>query len=220
MFDILICAYNNLDLSKRCVESVRKYTESGKYKIIFIDDASIDGTRQWAEDQESNCDDFYTNTNFVNIGFVKSVLKGYMVARPIDEANYLFLLNNDIILGACWLDGALELLSDPKVAIIGALGHKEVAGEMVEFISGSRMIIKKKIIDEIGFFDDKFKFGYWEDVDFSRRVQKAGYKIRKYDYFEKFSLHLKGASFKYNENRKHYFEENRKYLERKILGEK
>ena len=58
----------------------------------------------------------------------------------------------------------------------------------VDFVSGSLMFIKKKVIDCIGFFDESF-FMYYEDVDYCYRAKKAGFKIGidtklSYEHFE------------------------------------
>lgn len=58
----------------------------------------------------------------------------------------------------------------------------------IDFVSGSLMLIKKKVIDKIGFFDESY-FMYYEEVDFCFRAKKAGFKIgidsgRSYDHFE------------------------------------
>ena len=45
----------------------------------------------------------------------------------------------------------------------------------VDHVIGSCMLIRRKVIDAIGFMDDKF-FVYLEDLDFSKRVRIAGYK--------------------------------------------
>lgn len=43
-------------------------------------------------------------------------------------------------------------------------------------VSGSYMLIDKKVVDKIGYFDDKF-FMYLEDVDYCIRAKKSGFKI-------------------------------------------
>lgn len=45
-----------------------------------------------------------------------------------------------------------------------------------DFVSGSLMFIKKKVIDKIGFFDESY-FMYYEEVDYCYRAKKAGFKI-------------------------------------------
>lgn len=46
---------------------------------------------------------------------------------------------------------------------------------VVDAVTGSTMLIPKKIIDEIGLLDERY-FMYFEDLDYCRRVKKAGYK--------------------------------------------
>ena len=46
----------------------------------------------------------------------------------------------------------------------------------VDFVSGSLMIIKKKVIDKIGFFDESY-FMYYEEVDYCYRAKKSRFKI-------------------------------------------
>ena len=218
MFDIIIPAYNALSFSKECVKSIFQTTHPNMFRIIFVDDCSTDETHNWSDTIASLYDTFFVIHNDKNVGYVQSVLNG--TEFSIDDDNsfpYIFVLNNDIVINDRWVDGALELFeSDEKLAVIGAFGTKEVAGKKIDFISGSRLIVKKSVIERIGFYDPNFKFGYWEDVEFSYRVQKNGFKIKKYSFFEKHSTHVKNVSFKHNSNRKTYYEDNRKYLENKI----
>src|SRR5260370_37243866 len=55
------------------------------------------------------------------------------------------------------------------------------------------MMIPKKVLDEIGNFDERF-FMYGEDVDLSYRIQKAGYK--NFYFAESSIIHFKGESTK------------------------
>jgi len=45
----------------------------------------------------------------------------------------------------------------------------------VDKIEGSCMLVKEKVLDEIGLLDKRF-FVYWEETDFCFRVDKKGYK--------------------------------------------
>jgi O-antigen biosynthesis protein len=63
----------------------------------------------------------------------------------------------------------------------------------VEVLTGAFMFLRRKTIEDIGFFDDDF-FMYGEDVDLSYRINKAGYKNI---YFpETTIIHYKGESTK------------------------
>lgn len=48
--------------------------------------------------------------------------------------------------------------------------------ENTEFATGCCMLIKKEVFEKVGFFNEKY-FLYFEDAEFSERVQKAGYTI-------------------------------------------
>lgn len=42
---IIILTYNNLDKTRDCIESIRKYTDKDSYEIIVVDNNSTDDTR-------------------------------------------------------------------------------------------------------------------------------------------------------------------------------
>lgn len=63
--------------------------------------------------------------------------------------------------------------------------------EEVDAVSGSFMIIRRKILETVGFFDEQF-FMYGEDLDWCYRIKQAGWKIL---YYPKTSIiHFKGKS--------------------------
>jgi len=59
-----------------------------------------------------------------------------------------------------------------------------------DFATGCCMLIKKQVIDKIGFFDEKY-FLYFEDVDYSVRAKKSGFQV---DYYSGAFLWHKNAS--------------------------
>lgn len=63
----------------------------------------------------------------------------------------------------------------------------------VDILSGAFMFLRKKTLDEIGYFDESF-FMYGEDIDLSYRIIKAGYK--NYYFPETTIIHYKGESTK------------------------
>ena len=63
----------------------------------------------------------------------------------------------------------------------------------VEILAGAFMLLRKKVLDEIGLLDESF-FMYGEDIDLSYRVIKAGYK--NYYFPETRIIHYKGESTK------------------------
>ena len=63
----------------------------------------------------------------------------------------------------------------------------------VEILAGAFMLMRKKVLDEVGLLDEDF-FMYGEDIDLSYRFIKAGY--RNYYYPDTRIIHYKGESTK------------------------
>lgn len=61
----------------------------------------------------------------------------------------------------------------------------------VDILAGAFMLLRKSVLDRIGFLDETF-FMYGEDIDLSWRIIKAGYK--NYYYPETRIIHYKGES--------------------------
>ncbi len=63
----------------------------------------------------------------------------------------------------------------------------------VDVLSGAFMLLRKTILDEVGYLDETF-FMYGEDVDLSYRIQQAGFQ--NYYFPETTIIHYKGESTK------------------------
>jgi GT2 family glycosyltransferase len=63
----------------------------------------------------------------------------------------------------------------------------------VDVLSGAFMLIPRKVLDEVGYWDEAF-FMYGEDIDLSYRIIKGGYK--NYYYADTTIIHYKGESTK------------------------
>ena len=63
----------------------------------------------------------------------------------------------------------------------------------VEVLSGAFMLMRKKVLDEVGLLDEDY-FMYGEDIDLSYRILKGGYK--NYYFPETRIIHYKGESTK------------------------
>ena len=84
----------------------------------------------------------------------------------------------------------------PKSRLFGKyhLGYlSENQNHKVDILSGAFMMIRKKVIDEIGALDETF-FMYGEDIDISYRITKAGYN--NYYFSGSNIIHYKGESTK------------------------
>jgi len=91
----------------------------------------------------------------------------------------------------------------PRSRLFGRyhLGHlDEDIEHKINVLSGAFMLIRKKVLDEVGLLDEKF-FMYGEDIDLSYRIVKAGY--HNYYFPGTRIIHYKGESTK--RGTLHYF---------------
>jgi GT2 family glycosyltransferase len=90
------------------------------------------------------------------------------------------------------LFGLSVLFPKSKIFSRYHLGHLDKNNDHeVDVLAGAFMMIRKKVLDEVGSFDETF-FMYGEDVDLSYRIQKAGYK--NYYFAGTTIIHFKGES--------------------------
>ncbi len=137
----------------------------------------------------------------VNIGLKKAMKDGsdiFVVANP--DISFSNLTGENLLIAANRFDifgYAMKQKGDvyyageiDKWRMSGGLVTKKPTQRFVEsdFVSGSLMFIKRKVIEKIGFFDESY-FMYYEDVDYCWRAKKAGFKVGIdskliYDHFE------------------------------------
>ena len=90
------------------------------------------------------------------------------------------------------MTGLTKLFPQSKYFAQYYLGHlPENKTNEVDVLAGACMMANKKVLEEVGSFDENF-FMYGEDIDLSYRIQKAGYK--NYCFAETTILHFKGES--------------------------
>jgi len=108
-------------------------------------------------------------------GFAKTVNKGLKIV--VKNKTYLgcILLNDDIVIkDRNWLDLLLEKKTDGD--IIGC--KDELRTYYVPFWC---VFIRREVIEKIGFLDERFVVGEWEDIDYCIRAINAGFRIVESD---------------------------------------
>lgn len=110
----IIPLYNCLALTQDCLRTLQATLPAGlEPEIIFVDDGSTDGTREWLKTLSPPC---RTIRNERNLGFAATCNRGADIAT----GDILVFLNNDLVLLPQWLEPMLDILRrDPSIGIVG-----------------------------------------------------------------------------------------------------
>jgi len=113
---IIIPVFNRLDLTRQCLESIRRTSPVGRYEIVVVDNGSTDGTSDFLR-QQQQAGHLRVVWNNENIGFAKACNQGARAAK----SDYLLFLNNDTVSQTGWLEPLCEVLDrDHSVAAVGS----------------------------------------------------------------------------------------------------
>src|SRR3990167_478601 len=114
MTSIIVVTWNNLNLTKQCVEAI--FTHTRNFELIIIDNASTDGTQEYLKTIEGakalpggEIVTVKIIYNKENIGFVKANNQGILMST----GKYVCLMNNDIVVSDRWLVKLTRAIEQP-----------------------------------------------------------------------------------------------------------
>ena len=187
----------------KCLDSVFNCDYSN-FEVIFVDNASTDGSVEFVRSNFHEYSNLRIIRNNRNLGFAEGnnvgakVAKGeYIVFLNVDtkvDPNWLkelvTVMESDKSIGAA--QSKLLLFDGRTIDSAGDFinfygfgwmrGHGEIDrgqfNKIDEIFSarGAAMIVRKKVLEEVGYFDADF-FMTCEDVDLSWRIRLRGYKV-------------------------------------------
>jgi GT2 family glycosyltransferase/tetratricopeptide (TPR) repeat protein len=201
LISIIIPTFNQIDVTKQCLESIEAFTPE-EHEIIFVDNGSTDGTWQWIRMEMFKHPNYKLIKNETNLGFPVAVNQGAKVA----QGEYLCFLNNDTVVSKEWLKGLKECLdSFTDVAIVGPRTNYVSGPQAVTDTTGYDTLLKyvsyaenfrkaykglywpfwriafcqfmrRDVFEKLGGWDERFSPGNWEDDDLCLRACLAGYR--------------------------------------------
>lgn len=201
---IVLLNWNSLDETRTAVASVLRM-DYPNFRVLIVDNGSHDGSvvelRKLVDERvellESPVNTGYTGG--CNLGMERGLAMG---------AKYIWLLNNDAIVGSTVLSSiVLVAESDERIGLVTpqiAALHEEritfaggvisldeavynetndpaVAAEWAQrypdagLVIGTAMLVRVELIRKIGLLDTAF-FAYFEDIDYSARSVRAGFR--------------------------------------------
>jgi len=186
--DILVLTYNHLKVTKDFLTNLFKHTRPGSFRLWILDNGSIDGTPDYllaTSLQHMDCMKFVTKDE--NLGIVKGRNELYRIASEQDDGQLFLFLDNDQIPRKGWLEEHLMVLNKgyDVVGVEAWLFDKNLypierirsLGRPFNYVGCGGMLIRKRVIDEIGLFDEEFSPAFFEDPDFCFRCATQGFRI-------------------------------------------
>ena len=191
MITLSILVHNQLDVTKRCIDSLFLTIPDNDVKIIVTDNASEKDMVGYLKKLEKDHENVTYIRNNENVGFGIA----HNEAFKLCDTEYFSVLNNDLIfLTKDWhLKFIDELKRNPKVAQVGpkqmfghlnndAMGGIRKSNKMPpDYIEGSCFVMRSKDIRDLDIlFEDKYiYFMYSEDADLSLRLRAKGFILKE-----------------------------------------
>lgn len=198
LVSIILLAYNKLEYTKQCVDSLYRYSSHIDFELITVNNGSSDGTKEY----------FDSLPNAKKINFLQNA----GADRPVNEAlkfadgEFTLFLSNDLILTHGWLDNLLACIqSDEKIGMVVPVCNFASNCQMIglnystldEMHKAAReynrsdprkweerirlvvytFLMCTKLLERLGGIDEEYSPGGFEDDDLSFRVRREGYKL-------------------------------------------
>jgi hypothetical protein len=123
---IIVVSFNTLDLTRKCLESIRATCDPEAVEMVFVDNASHDGSREWLREQE---DIVFVESDH-NAGFPGGCNLGFHAANP---QNDMLLLNSDTeVLENSVYMLRMGLYSDRRIGMAGGFSNANYLNERPE----------------------------------------------------------------------------------------
>lgn len=190
---VIVITWNGLRHLEGCFRSLRQ-TDYPNYRVVLVDNASTDGSADYAR---THFPEVHILRQDTNLGFAGGNNRA-MEAALAAGADHVVLLNDDtVILDRDWLAEAVALAArDPGVGMIGfqllaALPSEEERGRLLKLpvpadsrpagrIDGCALFIRAAVLRRIGLFDEAY-FAYAEEDDLEARAKRAGARLMEID---------------------------------------
>jgi glycosyltransferase involved in cell wall biosynthesis/predicted SAM-dependent methyltransferase/tetratricopeptide (TPR) repeat protein len=198
---IIIPTFNNLALTRQCLDAILGNTPQGLYEIIVVDNGSTDGTPAYLK-QEEAAGRLRTLLRPKNHGFANGCNLGAQAATT----PFLIFLNNDTAVQSGWLTALLSAATHPQTGVVGAKllyadntiqhagiefingvpdhPHRHAPANLpaanhpreLDMVTGACLLTPRDLFLKLGGFDEVFRNGV-EDVDYCLRVRALGRKV-------------------------------------------
>ncbi|HET7931886.1 MAG TPA: glycosyltransferase [Rhodanobacteraceae bacterium] len=237
---VIVVTYNNLELTRVCLDSLERLSDYANMEVIVVDNASADDTPTFLCEWAAGHADRRVILNDKNLGFAA----GNNVGLAAASGDYLVMLNNDTHVTPGWAQTLMaHLRRDAGLGMIGPVTNNigNEARIEIEYADMQDMLARaaaytahhagqevplrtaaffcvmmpRAVYEKVGPLDEAFGIGFFEDDDYCRRVEAAGWRVACAE--DVFIHHHLSASFNKlkQESRQALFERNKAIYEAK-----
>jgi GT2 family glycosyltransferase len=201
---IVVPNFNGGTCIKGCLASIEKNAPLNQVEVVVVDDGSIDDSLQIIK---SNFPWAKLISNSQNFGFSKSTNAGIRYSLEKGAQYILLLNNDVEMTEDETISKMISIFeSDKEIGVLGCkllypngsinhaggyvnvrrVGHygfDELDNgqydliRVVDYVVGAALMIKSKVIREIGMLDEGFSPLYFEETDWCMRTRIRGYKV-------------------------------------------
>ena len=197
---VVVPVYGNLAVTRRCLQAVDAATPAD-VPVLVVDDCGPQRvTQEWLDQVVSSGRPRELVPNDVNMGFVRTANRAF----SLREGRDVLIVNSDVVVFDGWYDGMLAAAQGPRVASVTAMSNAgsvatvphgpsynspdELAPAAVVARAtalpaapipvgvGHCMLLTHAALADVGFFDEVFSPGYGEEVDWSLRARRRGWR--------------------------------------------
>ena len=172
-FSIVIPTYNHCDdLLRPCIDSILAYTDHKLIELVVVANGCTDNTREYVNSLGPIARLVWHDEP---LGYPRAINMGVKECR----GEFIVLLNNDTELlpqpQNRWLDMLHVFFNDPKMGMVSPLeGYDPYTDSKILIFF--YVMIRREVFERIGYLDEIFSPGGCEDIDFSFRAVRAGYR--------------------------------------------
>lgn len=93
----LILHYNSIEVTRECIDSIKKLEQQERIEIVIVDNASPNGSGKILEEEYKDDVHVHVRLNSENAGFSKGNNFGFEYIKANIDVQYLIVANNDIV---------------------------------------------------------------------------------------------------------------------------
>ncbi len=182
---IVIPVFNQLHYTRQCLESLNA-AGCPDAMIVVVNNASTDGTTEFLATRPA----LRVITNAENRACAAAWNQGFQASAT----GWILFLNNDVVTPRGWLENLVAFAEESGADLVSpALGEGELNYDLANYArdfmaemravwrrgidGGVCFLVHRRVFASIGEFDENFRHGGNEDVDFFWRARNAGFKL-------------------------------------------